>query len=244
MLVGFFHHLRGKRRFLSKMLEGASPIVITFQYRTTLQHTFIMVLLKMKLCFLTSLLAAAVGANATNRTSPIVDYRFSCGSDGNSRIDSHSSLGDLVGINSTRCNYVTNGVSSNTVVESNSTIAAMRNEFLETNASGLAVELWITPTVERASSVPRPILTIGGLHYQDDYDDYNACRNEELYIGLRANLLEIRYVDNDPRLSCRILMVRQQPLRNNELVQIVLTLNQGYVSRPMLVCEFLLCSTN
>jgi hypothetical protein len=193
----------------------------------------------MKLCFLTSLVAA-VGANANNRTSPVVDYRFSCGSDGNSKIDSHSLLGDLVGVNLTHCNYVNHGVSSNTVVESNSTIAAMRDEFLETNASGLAVELWITPTVGHDSSVPRPILTIGGLRYQDDDDDYYICRNTELYLGLRANLLEIRYVDNDPRLSCRILLVRQQPLRNNELVQIVLTLNQGYVSRSMLVCEVFL----
>lgn len=141
-------------------------------------------------------------------------------------MDTHSLLGDLIGVNSTDCHYENNGVSSNSIVESNTTIAPLRNHFLETNASGLAVELWITPTVGHGT-VSRPILAIGGLHYQDEEDDYYACRNTELYLGMRGDLLEIRYVDNDPRMSCRVLLVRQQPLRNENLTQIMLTLYQG-----------------
>eukprot|EP00980_Cylindrotheca_fusiformis_P011791 scaffold2816_cov121-Cylindrotheca_fusiformis.AAC.7 len=190
----------------------------------------------MKLCLLLfALLAPAVTSSLDGTiVSPIVDYSFSCGSDGQSKVQSHSSLLDsLVGVNSTRCNYVSNGVaSSNTIIESSSTIATMRNHFLKTNAPGLVVELWITPTAISSRTIPRPIFTIGGQHKENDDDDYDkvyGCYNEELYVGMRGDLLEVRYVDNDPRLSCRVLMVRQQPL-NNELTQVVLALFRGETS--------------
>jgi hypothetical protein len=188
--------------------------------------------IKMKLFLLiSSLCLLAAGAIPNEDPSPVVDYRFSCDVKGRPQVDSSGSsfLGDLVGLNSTHCNYVNNGVSSSTIAESNSTIALMRQYFLATNASGLAVELWITPAVGHDLSVWNPILMIGDNHYQDDddADDYDDCRNTVLSLGIRGNLLEIRYVNNDPQQPCQTLLVRQQPLGNNELVQILLTLNQG-----------------
>jgi len=68
-------------------------------------------------------------------------------------------------------------------------------------------------------------LTIASDNYQ--VDDIFECHLTALAIGLRGDLVEIRYVDNDPYKSCRILLVRQRPLNNDKLSQIVLTLRKG-----------------
>lgn len=186
---------------------------------------------KMMILLLTFYLCLALVDAAPNEgSSPLVDYRFSCNEDGRPNVDSSRSsfLGDLVGINSTRCDYANNGVFSHTLVKSTSQIALMRQFFLATNASGLALEVWITPTVtDDDLSVWFPILVIGDNHSQEDNnDDFDACQNNDLTLGLRGDLLEIRFASNDPQQPCQTLLVRQKPLVNKELVQIVLTFNE------------------
>jgi len=163
---------------------------------------------------------------------PVVDYRFACGANGKARIStSHSMLGDLRGLDSVHCNPLDNGITSGAMLESNLTIKTMRQAFLRSNATGLATEIWIKPgaTIESRFASFSPIMTIATDQYRDD-DDFFECQNMALTIGLRGNLLEIRYVDNDPYESCRVLLVRQRPLNNGEMSQIVLTLNQRQTS--------------
>ena len=161
--------------------------------------------------------------------TPLVDYRFSCDSGGQPQVYSESLMADLFDfdLSLAKCDFDHHGVSSTKMIKSDLPIVGLRGEFLETDATGFALELWITPIVDNNFGLSKPIITIGGYHYQDDDDDYNFCRNMEVYIGLRGNLLEIKYVDNDLRKSCRTLLVRQQALENEKLVQVVLALNQG-----------------
>lgn len=161
--------------------------------------------------------------------SPLVDYRFSCNSGGQPQVYSDSIMADLFDfdLSLAKCDFDHQGVSSTNMIESKLPIVGLRGEFLETNATGFALELWITPIVDNDFGVSKPIFSIGGHHFRDDDDDYNFCRNMELYLGLRGNLLEIKYVDNDVRNSCRTLLVRQQAVENEKLVQVVLALNQG-----------------
>jgi hypothetical protein len=175
-----------------------------------------------------TLTGAIPTSNNHTRLVPVADYSFSCDSNGNSKVSCSPSslLGDLVNLESTRCNFVTNGVSSVTTLKSNATVAALRQHFMNVSATGVTFKVWATPSVNHDLTKSRPILTIGGYHYQDDDDGYNQCRNTEFYMGIRGNLLEIRYYENDFRLTCRILLVRQKNIYNNKLIQIVVTMTQ------------------
>eukprot|EP00980_Cylindrotheca_fusiformis_P008797 scaffold1869_cov122-Cylindrotheca_fusiformis.AAC.59 len=156
-------------------------------------------------------------------SSAVVDYRFSCNmEDGRPLVDSSQSsfLEDLVGLNSTICEYASNGVSSNSVVESDSSIALLQQHFAATKASGLTLEVWITPKVRPDDlSIWNPILQIGTT------DDKDSCQGTDLALGLRGDLLEIRHAHHDPGQPCQTFLVRQKPLPNNKLVQIVFTSN-------------------
>jgi len=115
------------------------------------------------------------------------------------------------------------------MLESSSSITTMRRAFLQSNATGLALELWIKPTIQKDSSPSfQPIVIIASDQHQ--VDDIFECQLTALAIGLRGDLLEIRYVDNDPYQSCRILLVRDRPLNNDETTQIVVTLHESQTS--------------
>ncbi|CAJ1966997.1 unnamed protein product [Cylindrotheca closterium] len=174
-----------------------------------------------------------------NQVYPVFDYRFSCDVVGLPRIHDEASSQSIVGEDwigldlSTHCHYDHNGVSSQHLLESENSIATLRQWFLATNATGFSLEVWMTPTVRDNLSVAVPILAIGGDHSvadQSSYDedgnfDSNECHDTTLYVGLRSNLVEVRYVDNDSEQSCRVLLVDKRPLENDEPVQIALTMN-------------------
>lgn len=158
---------------------------------------------------------------------PVVEYSFSCGPNGKTNVNTSSPvLGDLSGIESAHCNPLDNGISSNYLLQSSLTVATMRQSFLQSNATGLAVELWIKPRISKHLSHSfQPIVAVASDYYQAN--DIFECHLTAFAIGLRGDLVEIRYVDNDPYKSCRILLVRQRPLSNDELSQIILTLHDG-----------------
>lgn len=162
-------------------------------------------------------------------TRPLIEYSFACGPNGKADVgESNSTLGNLYGIESAHCNPLDDGISSQNMLESSSSIATMRQAFLQSNATGLAVELWIKPTIHMEPNPTfQPIVTISTDQFQ--VDDIFECQLTALAIGLRGDLLEIRYVDNDPYQSCRILLVRNRPLNDDETLQIVLTLHERYV---------------
>jgi hypothetical protein len=164
--------------------------------------------------------------NTRTQQGPVVAYHFSCDSNGISQLNASSSLiGDIDGLDSTVCNPVTNGISSTTPLQSNSTVADLRQHFLDGNASGMVLEVWATPITSHDLSKSRPIFTIGGDPYHEDGDE-GDCRNVQLYLGIRGDLLEIRYVSSDLDQPCQILFVRQQPIANKTLVQIVVAFSQ------------------
>jgi hypothetical protein len=178
----------------------------------------------------------------TTNPTPLVHYRFGCDAHGDPTILSDASfLETLVGTSTststTTCQLANNAVTSTNIMESNQTIAALRDEFMATNATGLVLEVWMTPVADEAAedaSLSKPILTIGRgqtASSSDDDDSHDddeigiGCPGFELYMGQRGNLLEIRYSDNDPADSCRILLVRQQELVANQRLQVVLAIN-------------------
>mmetsp|Transcript_635 Transcript_635/g.1101 ORF Transcript_635/g.1101 Transcript_635/m.1101 type:complete len:685 (+) Transcript_635:258-2312(+) len=180
------------------------------------------------------------GANQVpDHYSPVFDYRFSCDVVGLPQIHDEASSQSIVGEDwvgldlSTHCHYDHNGVSSQHLLESERSIATLRQWFLATNATGFSLEVWMTPNVQDNLSIAIPIVAIGGDHSaadQGSYDedgkfDSNECHDTAFYVGLRSNLLEVRYVDNDADRSCRVLLVNQRPLKNDEVVQIVLTMS-------------------
>ena len=168
-------------------------------------------------------------ATALKPIRPAIKYSFSCGPNGKAIVHvSNATLGDLNGIDLAHCNPLDIGISSETLLESSLNIATMRQAFLQSNATSLAVELWIKPTIHSSHSF-QPIVTIASDYYRGV--DIFECHLEALAIGLRGNLVEIRYVDDDPYKSCRILLVRQRPLSEDELSQIVLTMHEGYDAR-------------
>ena len=152
-----------------------------------------------------------------NQQGPVLDYHFSCDSNGNSKVNSSSSLlpfGHLVGLESTNCTVA--GISSASILESNSTIANLRQHFMDMNATGFVVEAWITPLIDNGDlSIRTPFITIG--------EAKDECH--EFYMGHRGDLLEICHQKSD--FSCRCLLLRQHPLIDQQLVQIVVNLNQG-----------------
>lgn len=190
-----------------------------------------------------SLLAG--GADA-DQHQPLVDYRFSCNVLGLATVrdvaqsPKGSSLLGADGafdLSSAHCHRGRDGgVTSQTSLRSETSIAPLRERFLATNATALSLELWMTPTVREGLSSPVPILVIGRDHSGEDRGsrdeargallDATECRDTELYVGLRSNLLEIRYADNDPDRSCRFLLMDQQDLPNDELVQVVLSMTR------------------
>lgn len=163
--------------------------------------------------------------------SPLVTYDFSCDSSGNPEVYTKSVVGDLFGLNVSmaRCDFGNNGITSTEMIASRWSISRLREAFMETNATGFSIELWITPIVNHDFAVSQPIFTISGDNFDDD-DGYNVCRNTEISIGVRGNHFEIKYVDNDEWQSCRTLFVRQEELKDNELVQVILSLNHGETS--------------
>ncbi|CAJ1957020.1 unnamed protein product [Cylindrotheca closterium] len=167
--------------------------------------------------------------SATSRGMPVIEYSFPCGANGKADIKSSNlTLGNLQGIEMAHCNPLDNGISSKTMLESTS-IAPMRRAFLQSNATGLALELWIKPKIQKPPTPSfRPIVTIASDQHQ--VDDIFECHLTDLAIGLRGDLLEFRYVDNDPYQSCRILLVRDRPLYNDETTQIVMTLHESKTS--------------
>jgi hypothetical protein len=165
-------------------------------------------------------------------TTPLAQYRFGCNAHGTSEVSYDPLLGSLrsTGMEEPSCQFATNGVISATMMESNATVASMRDEFLRTNATGLVLELWMTPSNDvDDSTASTPIFTIGGQQPEPD-DDEIGCQGMDLYLAQRGNLLEFRYSDNDAANSCRVLLVRQQALVPDELLQVVLTLNAGETS--------------
>jgi hypothetical protein len=162
----------------------------------------------------------------TTTSMPLVNYRFGCNSNGAAQVNSDPWLGSLIPSDEPLgCHFSNNGVTSATLMESNATVALLREEFLQTNATGLVLEAWMTPTSEDDTDLSKSILSIGGRHEKAE-----GCQGMELYLGQRGNLLEIRYSDNDAAQTCRILLVKQQPMIPNELLQVVLVLNQGETS--------------
>ena len=81
--------------------------------------------------------------------SPLVTYDFSCDSSGNPEVYTKSVVGDLFGLNVSmaRCNFGNNGITSTEMIASRWSISRLREAFMETNATGFSMELWITPIV-------------------------------------------------------------------------------------------------
>lgn len=179
---------------------------------------------------------------ASSHVSAVFDYRFSCDEIGLPQIHDKASAQSIIGEDwigldlSTHCYYDHNGVTSNHLLESEKSISTLRQWFLATNATGLSLEVWMTPNVQDNLSIAVPVIAIGGEHSAADEGSYdedgnfnsNECHDTALYVGLRSHFLEVRYVDNDSDQSCRVLLVDQIPLENDDAVQIVLTMNNRY----------------
>lgn len=173
-----------------------------------------------------------MASRVAKQISPVFDYRFSCDMLGRPKIQDVASsqpiLGEVwTGFDlSTHCNYDHNGVTSKNLLQSEKSIVTLRQWFWGSNATGYSLELWMTPNLQMDLAVPVPVLAIGS-HDENSRVSGKECDHTELYVGLRSNVLEIRYLDNDPKQSCRVLLVENRPLKNDELVQIVMTVNKG-----------------
>jgi hypothetical protein len=165
---------------------------------------------------------------------PLLTYRFGCNNDQQPFVaidnDNNASLGSLQGLDQASCLYSSNGVRSATRFESTATISSLRDEFFQRNATGIVLEVWINPstlsTGDDAESIPIFVIGNDNAMSEDAETTTNSgCPGVEVFLGIRGDVLEVQYSDDDEAESCRILVVRQQPLEINHLTQVVVSLS-------------------
>jgi hypothetical protein len=107
------------------------------------------------------------------------------------------------------------------IMETSNTMAAFRQHFQQSLASGLAVSLWFQPSAD-GFQVQQPILTAGSIIRKDGLQDQaSGCSGYNVLLGQYQGHLLLKYTDNDPAKSCRVLLVRSVDLVPNQLTHVV-----------------------
>ena len=163
---------------------------------------------------------------------PIANFSFGCNptptvsSDpwlGSLKVSSQETLG---------CQFSNNGVTSTALVESDSTIATLRNKFRQSHALGFALEVWITPTSSNDSTLAsRPIIIIGTQEEEDRgvVHGHTECEGRDLSLSQRGGALEVLLSEGSAGELCRRLSI-EDAIVPNALLQVVVALNQGETS--------------
>jgi hypothetical protein len=106
------------------------------------------------------------------------------------------------------------------IMETRNTLAAFRQHFQHSLRSGLAISLWFQPSAD-GFQVQQPILTAGSIIMKDGLQNQESgCSGYNVLLGQYQGHFLVKYTDNDPAKSCRILLVRSVELVPNELTHV------------------------
>jgi hypothetical protein len=106
------------------------------------------------------------------------------------------------------------------IMETRSTLAAFRQHFQQSLRTGLAISLWLQPSADGVQ-VQQPILTAGSIIRKDGLQDQESgCSGYNVLLGQYQGHLLVKYTDNDPAKSCRVLLVRSVDLVPNQLTHV------------------------
>jgi hypothetical protein len=107
------------------------------------------------------------------------------------------------------------------IMETRNTLAAFRQHFQQSLRTGLAISLWFQPSAD-SFQVQQPILTAGSIIMKDGLQDQESgCSGYNVLLGQYQGHLLVKYTDNDPAKSCRVLLVRSVNLVPNQLTHVV-----------------------
>lgn len=159
-------------------------------------------------------------------------YQFGCNAHGEGLIV-HSggpTMGALMSPEPLSCHLGSNAIMSTSVLESTTNITELQHA--SANATALVVEIWMTtqPVTDKedAASQVEPIFVIGDSYAPTNTtstDRPSDCDGFHLALAQRGGYLEIRYVDQNAAKSCRILVLRDYPLKPHTMQQVLLVLD-------------------
>ena len=178
-------------------------------------------------------MAMATSSSSFSNPSPIVTYDFTCtASEGvlNLWQENNNFLGSLMSPNpgDFECDE-TNGIRTNhsgALMETNQSITALVHHFEQIQATGLTLELWFAPNLVDDTSLVQPLLTIG-VSQEFSPTTLVGCDGYELQVAQHGNFIQFSFADDDPAQSCRVLLLRDQPLVSQNLIQLVVVQQSG-----------------
>jgi hypothetical protein len=106
------------------------------------------------------------------------------------------------------------------IMETRDTLAAFQQHFQQSLRTGLAVSLYFKPSAD-GFQVQQPILTAGSNVIMNDSQEYQeGCSGFNVLLGQYQGHLLVKYTDNDPAKSCRVLLIRSVDLVANQLTHV------------------------
>jgi hypothetical protein len=159
---------------------------------------------------------------------PVVHYQFGCNQDGQALVIDLGPLMDdlkrLLG-DGHLCDVASNGLVSQTVLQSNARIQELQQ--VSEHVEAFALEVWFTMLDEIQTS--SPLLAFAGPDYSGQLDD--GCGGYQVALAYRQGQIELRYIEeSDFGDNCRILVVPELDWVPLQLYQVVALWTNGQTS--------------